>query len=494
MSSSVVRLASCLSAALVLSLAALPAAAQKGNWDAYNASANHPALPLASDNTINPLRGYYRWRNQEVVPQSAPALDAYQRYQWRDLEPVAGQYDFSALIADRNAALASGRKFAFRLRMMAGYDDDVLYVPTWLVNHPNCLVGCGFWTDTDAADPGLTFIPDWNDPYLQARARALLQALAAVVDTRDLAWIDVGLYGQYGEWALKSNAYAAPPAGITAATNASKREFAKMHFEAFPTAQHVMFVPYSNKDALTYGLLEQTITARPVGLRVDCVSRYGYFDQWSNRPTEWAAFANQWQRAPFVGEFCNFERGHPTDNPATARQQAAAYHVSTIGNGNFATSKPDAERWGSLTPAEQADLLMLGREIGYRLAVASSAVTLNKQGSLSLTATFANFGNAPTYEPWTVWAELVNNQGAVKWSAALPATLGALAGGGSTQPMAKQTWALPSSLAAGTYKLRVVARDPRQATNPVYYRPMLKWVDAQRDADGGLTVATLRKR
>jgi hypothetical protein len=481
--------------ATVLLAAALPAAAQKGTWDVVSTNATHPALAVSSDDTINPLRGYYRWRDQEVVPQPEPARDDYQRYQWRDLEPADGVYDFSALLADRDAARDTGRKFAFRLRMMAGYDDDTVYMPAWLANHAACLAGCGFWADADAADPGLTWVPDWNDPFVQARARALLQALAAALGgDADLAWIDVGLYGQYGEWALRSSAYAAPPPGITAATDASKREFARMHFDAFPTAQHVMFALYSNRDALAYGLLEQAITARPVGLRVDCLSRYGFFDQWSNHPADWAAFANQWQRAPFVGEFCNFERGHPTDNPATARQQAAAYHVSTIGNGNFATSRPDAERWGSLTPAEQADLLMLGREIGYRLAVASSAVTLNKSGGLSLTATFANHGNAPAYEPWTVRAELLNAQGMVKWSATLPATLGNLAGGGSTQAMAKQAWALPSSLAAGTYKLRVVARDPRQASNPLYYRPMLKWVDAQRDADGGLAVATLRKR
>jgi hypothetical protein len=374
---------------------------------------------------------------------------------------------------------------------MAGYDDDQVYMPAWLVNHPNCLAGCGFWADTDAADPGLTYVPDWNDPYLQARARALLQALAAVLDTRDLAWIDVGLYGQYGEWALRSSAYNAPPAGITPATNASKREFATMHFEAFPTAQHVMFVPYSNKDALTYGLLEQTITAKPVGLRVDCVSRYGYFDQWSNRPAEWAAFANNWQRAPFVAEFCPFETGDPLNNPATARQQAATYHLSTIGNGNFATSLPDAQRWSSLTPAEQSDLLMLGREMGYRYAVASTTVTLTTQGNLTIAATLANHGNAPTYEGWTVWAELVNSKGQVAWKGSMGATLGALTGGGSTQALNK-SFALPKSLASGTYSLRLVTRDVR--TDLGTTRPILKWVNTQRAADGSLALTTLRKR
>jgi hypothetical protein len=482
-------------ATAALLAAALPAAAQQGTWDSVATHATHPVIALAADATINPLRGYYRWQNQELIPQPEPAHDSYRRYYWRTLEPVLGQYDFSSVLADRDAARDSGRKFALRVRMMAGYDDDTLYVPAWLPGHASCLAGCGFWTDTDAADPGLTFIPDWNDPFLQARARALLVALAAALGgDADLAWIDVGLYGQYGEWALRSSAYNAPPPGITPATNASKREFAKMHFDAFPTAQHVMFVPYANKDALTYGLLEQAITAKPVGLRVDCLSRAGYFDQWSNRPTEWAAFANQWQRAPFVAEFCPFTSGHPTDNPATARQQAATYHISAISNGNFATALPDAQRWASLTATEQADLLMLGREAGYRLAVTASQMGVNRAGTLTLAATFANVGNAPTYEPWTVRAELVDAQGVVRWSAVLPVTLGDLVGGGATQAMATQAWKLPTKLPVEDYRLRIVARDPRQATQPLYYRPMLKWVSAQRDADGGLTVAVLHRR
>jgi hypothetical protein len=480
-------------AALLLLIAPV-ALAQKGTWDAIATSNTHVAIALAGDDTVNPLRGYHRWQNQELVPQAEPARDAFRRYYWKDFEPVAGQYDFSALLADLAAARDTGRKFAFRVRMMAGYDDDTLYVPAWLPNHASCLAGCGFWADTDAADPGLTFIPDWNDPFLQARARALLQALAAALGSdKDLAWIDVGLYGQYGEWALRSSAYAAPPPGITAATDASKREFAKMHFEAFPTAQHVMFVPYANKDALTYGLIEQTITAKPVGLRVDCLSRYGYFDQWTNHAAEWAAFANQWQRAPFVAEFCPFASGDAQNNPNTARQQAAAFHISTLGNGNFATSLPDAQRWASLTAAEQNDLKMLGRELGYRYAVTYSQVSISRQGAITVGVRLANLGNAPTYEPWTVWAEVTDSRGVVAWRGALPVTLGNLVGSGSFQD-AQQSWTLPSSLASGVYRVRIVARDPRQASNPVYYRPMLRWVDALRDADGGLTVATARKK
>ena len=121
-------------------------------------------------------------------------------------------------------------------------------------------------------------------------------------------------------------------------------------------------------------------------------------------------------------------------------------------------------------------------------------VTVSRNGSLTLGATFANLGNAPTYEPWTVAVELVNAQGLVRWRAPLPVTLGDLPGGGATQVMPMQSFQLPKKLPIETFFLRIVARDPRQATNPLYHRPMLKWVSSQRDADGGLTIATLRRR
>ncbi|WP_028101011.1 DUF4832 domain-containing protein [Pseudoduganella violaceinigra] len=465
-----------------------PAKADPEGWTALNASRTYTAIPLAGDDTVNPLRGYYRWQNQELVPQSEPAKESYRRYYWKDLEPTQGQYDFSAILNDLAAAKSQGRKFAFRVRMMAGYDDNVSYVGAYIVNNANCQVGCGFWADTDATVPGKTYVPDWNDPWLQQRSRALLSALATALgpDNPDIAWIDVGMFGQYGEWGMRSSAYANPPAGITAISNASKREFAKMHFDAFPSQQHVMFIPYSNKDTLNYALLEQTITARPVGLRADCLSRYGYFDQWTNRPAEWAAFGSQWQKAPVVSEFCPFTSGDPQNNPATARQQAAAFHITLFSNGNFETSRPDSQRWGALNAAEQNELLMMARESGYRYAPASSTVKLTTSGALTLTTMLRNDGSAPTYETWKVNAELVNSAGALVWSGQTTANLKSLTGGGNSASY-QDSWTLPA-LPAGDYTLRLAARDT--SASP---RAPLKWTINERASDGTLAIATLHR-
>jgi hypothetical protein len=470
-----------------------------GAWDPVSATTSHSLKPVATDDTVNPMRGFHMWQNQFLAPVDKGTRDAFRRYYWRDFETSEGVYNFTLLIEDMKKARDNGRKFAFRLRMMAGYaDTNELFTPAHMVGNPQCLSGCGFWYDANPADAGgKTFIPDWNDPYVIARSRALLGALKTRIEQEGLlnsiAWIDVGMYGQYGEFVLQE-VYGSQPPGITKVTPENKREYAKMHFDIFPEQQHVMFVPFSNEEVLDWGLRVQTITTKPVGLRVDCLSQDGYFKQWSDRSSHWIPFENQWKKAPFVAEFCPFKSPDledPLDNPATARAQAAFYHISTIGNGNFQLHKPDADRFSTLTPQDQSDLLMLGREMGYRYGVERTVVTV-ANGVLNFTATIRNDGNAPTYEPWSVRVELVNSSGAVSWTGLLGAfNLNTLYGAGSSQ-MVQASFTLPA-LAAGNYQLRMSARDTRPSTVISPARAPLFWINDGATSDG-FTVRTLVRR
>jgi len=261
-----------------------------------------------------------------------------------------------------------------------------------------------------------------------------------------------------------------------------------MHFQAFPDVQQVMFALYGNREALNYGLNQQTTTLKPVGLRVDCLARATFFNQWLDHPDAWAKFSTRWQTAPFVAEFCPFETGDAQTNPAAARQQAAQFHISSIGNGNFAPSVPREQRWASLTDAERHDLLMLGREAGYRYALQRATVTLRGSGQLNLALALQNLGNAPSYEPWQLRAELVNAGGAVVWSGNLAMDLRSLLGNGSSQTTAAG-WRLPNSLPKGEYSLRLVARST--ATAP---RRALQLANMERVGEGGVVLATLRNR
>lgn len=454
-------------------------------WQAQSLNKTWTPLSVSSDDTVNPLRGYHRWRGQERVPQTSSALDAYQRYAWRDLEPTQGNYNFSTILADLATAKAQGRKFALRLRMMLGYDDGEVYVPAYLVGHASCAHGCGWWADYDAGNPLNTFVPDWNDTFLQQRASLLLQALATALGTQaDIAWIDIGLYGQWGEWALSSSInYATAPLGVVAATDAAKRAFVDMHLNAFSNRQLVMFALYGNYDAVRYATTQQAITQLPVGLRIDCLGRDGFMDQWLSHAAEWAVIQNVWKTAPFVAEYCGFTHLSAGHSAATALQQVRDFHISSIGNANFGT-------YTDYSASEQTAFLQVGREGGYRYRPDTASITLDGSGLLTVSAVVRNEGNAPTYEPWDVLLELNNSAASTVWSQTLSGSLKTSQGASSSQTFGASVQ-LPT-LTAGDYTLRLIARDGRRlSATPV--RAPLRWTVLERGSDGGVDLATLHK-
>lgn len=457
------------------------------------------ALPAASDTTRNPGRGYHRWREQPLAvpaPQAPAPLESFQRYTWAQLEDATpGSYKIAAtLVADRAAARARGERFAFRIQPMRGYGTGVADVPAYLsatstqpecnAPHPVCM-----WS-TQPGNPGVgTYVPNWNHPYVLARMQALLtQVSQALADTSDIAWVDVGLYGQYGEWALSGTQVnytdaAVVPSGVAPASDATKRAIARMHFEAFPLVRQVMFIPHSNLDTLRYAFFEQAITDLPVGLRWDCLGKAGYMDQWLHRPADWALIKDRWQIAPWVAEFCPFGAGSADPSAATAAQQVRDFHVGMVGNANLNSI------WPAFSPAEQQALAAVGRESGYRLVATQAGVTQPTPGTLRLTLQVGNIGHAPVYEPWALQGQVRDAGGQVLGSQVLlnAAQVRSLIAGRPAQIDA--SWALPAAAPAGSYALHLAwVRSP--ALPAAVAQPM-RWNMSGAETDGSLRVATL---
>ncbi len=461
-------------------------------------------LAIASDLTPNPGRGYYQWRSDPgdvPLAQSAPPPAAYQRYLWKDLEGnTPGQYTLGNLVAARDAARAAGRQFAFRIQAMRGYGTNTLDVPTYLhgagTAQPQCSApnpACAWAAPMPAPTPPApalppTLVPNWNHPYVLERMQALLQAVAAALgDTSDLAWIDVGLYGQYGEWAMNTTNVVYTPAletqGITPASSATKRSIAQMHFDRFPDAQHAMFIPHANLDTLQYAFFQQTTTTLPVGLRWDCLAQDGFMKQWTDRPSDWAQISDRWKTAPWIAEFCPFGPGESKTNAATALQQVRDFHVSTVGNGNL--NAP----WSSFTGTEQAHLAAVGREAGYRFALGPITVTAPTPSTVQVQVRVDNTGNAPLYTPWQLQAQLRDGTGQVVASRELLSTAQARAILPGVPAQINTAWTLPSP-PAGSYTVHLAwVRQPTLAGLP----QMLRWNMAGIEADGSARLATLKR-
>lgn len=365
-------------------------------------------LPDTSAQTRLPLSGFHQWRGQQLVPGQHPAREQYQRYYWKDLEPSDGVYNFDTILNDLKKANDAGSAFAFRIRMMAGYDDDNRYYPAWLSGSAECAASpCEWSTDVNPAVAGFTYIPDWNHPFLLDRAEAMLKALGnALPANAEIAFIDIGMYGQYGEWALsKDIQYENAPAGIIPVTVASKKAFIDMHVDAFPNRQLLMFALKEHVDEIVYART-QTQESIPSGLRVDCLGKNGFFDQWKNSPLQFIKISNYWTAAPFIGEFCGFAGSDAEASFEIALQQIQDYHIASVGNGNFGDpSLSNTQKFSSLPVEDQNKLMEIGQQTGTKIHLSSATVEyFGPEAHITLNLT--NPGNAPLYIPFDVGLEM----------------------------------------------------------------------------------------
>jgi hypothetical protein len=396
---------------------------------------------------VNPMRGLYRWNNQEYAPQPRPAYDSYERYAWRDLEPWRGHYDFSVIERDLEAAQRAGRKHAIRIRAMIHGQGPV--VPDYLVE----AMGRGWWSHG-------TYVPDWNDPDFVERMHALIAELGRRYngDPR-LAWVDVGFYGNWGEWHTWPLSYPAWN-GAVDMSSANKRQIVDQMAAAFPSTRLIM--GSEDEDTLVYALRKYPT----MGWRRDSLGSW-IFDENSTfrnlrqRSAEWDLVMERWQTAPIISEFISPNDQRDPDVYRLAQQQADEYHVSLVSNGNTLP-------WNSLSHSGRTALLDLGKQVGYRLVLSDLAISeeLRPGDAFAVTSRWINRGNAPIYERWRPTLELRDDRGRVRWAGRLTVDLTDLLPSDSPTRTADR-FRLPETFPAGTYALVLVVRDPTSYREPL---------------------------
>jgi hypothetical protein len=308
-------------------------------------------ISLEDPELVNPGRGFYRWRGVEIVPVPEPAYDEYDRFFWHDpenpeesIETYSGVYNFSRIDNALSAAASRGHKFAFRIRTMANKRSGKRYVPDYLAD-------CG-WNYRG------TFIPDWNSACFLDNAARLMNALGARYNNDPrVAWMDIGLYGEWGEWALSEETYTAAPQGTSMATDESLTRIIDMQVNAFPNVRKVMMAK-TRASAVIHALSRSD----QIGWRVDCFARNGYFNFHSHPDhlPAWDLMQDRWKTAPVIVEFC-------TDNVSlsnsTPLKQVQEFHISLIGNGNIRS-------WERLNKLSQQNLTLWGKPPGTAITSA----------------------------------------------------------------------------------------------------------------------------
>ena len=126
--------------------------------------------------------------NNGTIPLGAENL----RYGWSEIEPSWGDFSFTRIVNDYNAAQAQGQ--GFLTRIMAYGSDAGGGGPDWLRN-----LGVSGYTYSPGG-PTL-WAPNMDDPTVKAEFQKLVQALGARFDgVPGFGPIDIGSIGLWGEW------------------------------------------------------------------------------------------------------------------------------------------------------------------------------------------------------------------------------------------------------------------------------------------------------
>ena len=294
-----------------------------------------------------------------------PTSTIYARFDWADIEPVVGQYDFSQ-IDQVLAGMSATQRLALRIMTFNEDAGPVAYANAGL---------SGNWASYAGQQ---RFQPNLNNTAVQTAVTNFINALGQRYgNSGRLDSVDVGFYGPWGEWS-ETNAFNVPlPSRATCAwlVNTLKAAFpgTPIIANAFMTV-----VPGAFEDAMAAGL----------GWRGD---------SWGDHPRAGASwtnmgnlydpilvdFPNQWKTSPIYME--------PTD--VISQWSSFGYDWNTVAQwtiDNHISAIHD--KTDSLSAALKSQISALLLKIGYRPLIAG----LSQSGN-ALSVTVRNNGNAPAY-------------------------------------------------------------------------------------------------
>jgi len=231
-----------------------------------------------------------------------------------------------------------------------------------------------------------------------------------------------------------------------------------MHLNAFPTVRKVMLAK-TNAYAVEHALS----ASDQVGWRVDCLGKPKYFDFESNPryDVSWPLLKNRWKTAPVIVEFCSIESSGMDLTYQTAEEQVSQWHISLVSNGN-------TENWDKLNQQQKENLISLGKKAGYRYQVKDVSLpdSLVPGQSFDITAHWQNLGVAPHYERVVMKYQFYDpTTGSIVWEGESGVDLRAILPDEAYNQV--DSMALPDSLPAGTYALRLLVVDPAGFRRPL---------------------------
>jgi hypothetical protein len=365
-----------------------------GHWPAEAAdpaNANLPrtvtVTPVATDAILaNPGMGwetFHRTRPQDKsLPDWIPSTVHYARWGWGTLEPQTGKIDHAFLDGVLRETRAAGQALAFRV-MCCSTTPGRPYHPDWLRDLGGRII------NTQRRDGPAVEIPDLDDPKILAAHLDFIARLGARYDGHpDIAHLDLGSVGWWGEWHLSGATNAKMP------SLENQRKIVDAYLAAFKTTPLLMLIGG--------GEMLRHATEHGAGWRADCLGDLGGFSKnWNHTRNAYpqmlpgAQAMDVWQTAPIAWETCWDMRKWMLEDWSLRYifNYALALHASYINNKSAPLPVSDEVR---------PELERFLRRLGYRLVLKelTHPVSIRPGEELRLAMKWQNAGSAPCYKPY----------------------------------------------------------------------------------------------
>ena len=312
---------------------------------------------------------------------------AYYRFYWNRLEPQEGQFAFEMMDTLLKQCRQNNQALAIRIMCENPWGEGL---PSWLIDKGIKR------TYTLCPQEGAHYVPDMTDSLFRYYHQRLIRAFGQRYDGHpDLALVDIGSVGLWGEWHIYCDTSLMPD-------RATRKAVTDLYFEVFPNTPLTSLA--DDKTNVDY-----SVGRGNCGWRGDC---------WGNGPTpdkKWnhheASYGptnnrlpNAWKTGTVALESCGTMKGWKAPVKLVV-DDAIAWHAT------FAQNKSDA-----IPTASMADIERLVMKMGFRLELKKlTYIAKAKPGiEIPVTMKWENLGIAPPYRDHRIAFRLKDKQGESK--------------------------------------------------------------------------------
>ena len=327
------------------------------------------------------------------LPLWIPSTVHYARWGWGTLEPERGRIDYDFLDGVLKESRESGQKLAFRA-MCCSTSPRRPYHPKWLVD-----IG-GKVVVTQRRDGPAVEVPELDDPIILEAHLDFIKRLGARYDGHpDIAHVDLGSVGWWGEWHMSGSVNATMP------TPENQKKIVDAYLAAFQKTPLVMLI--GGGEMLKYAV------ASGAGWRADCLGDMGGFSRtWCHMRMAYpsslpeANAVDVWKTSPVAWETCWDMRKWVNEGWSLRfiLNYALALHGSVINNKSAPLPQGEQVR-------EEVERFL--RRLGYRLVLKElrHPKQANPGETFKLAMKWQNTGSAPCYRPYRLAYRLTDSDG-----------------------------------------------------------------------------------